>query len=299
MTDLLEDKVCIVTGAGHGIGRATAIELGSLGAIVVVNDLGATVHGEGTSEEPAEETVAAVEDAGGTAISHFGDVTDLNYTEALIEDAVAEFGHVDGIANFAGILRDSLVHEMTGDEWDAVIEVHLRGHFSLLRNATAHWAETAPDGGFDSRRSFVALTSRSALGNVGQLNYSTAKAGILGMVRTAATELARHGVRVNALMPTAYTRMIEDIPEEKRPFTREEMPPERVASMVGYLLSDAAENITGSTLRVAGDQVGVYTDPEPARTGYKDDGWSAEDLAESFESEVADGIDLNKSGGAF
>jgi NAD(P)-dependent dehydrogenase (short-subunit alcohol dehydrogenase family) len=139
MTDLLEDKVCIVTGAGHGIGRATAVELGSLGVNVVVNDLGATVHGEGASGEPVEETVDAVEDAGGTAISHFGDVTDLEYTEELVEDTVAEFGRVDGVANLAGILRDSLAHKMTGDEWDTVISVHLRGHFSLLRNAAIHW----------------------------------------------------------------------------------------------------------------------------------------------------------------
>lgn len=298
MTDLLSEKTCIVTGAGHGIGRATAIELGALGANVVVNDLGSDVNSEGESTEPAEEAVAAVEDAGGTAIVHFGDVTDLDYTETLIDDTVDEFDRVDGIANFAGILRDSLTKNMTGDEWDAVINVHLRGHFSLLRNAAAHWSEAAPEDGFDSQRSFVALTSRSALGNVGQLNYSTAKAGILGMVRTASTELARDGVRVNTMMPTAFTRMIEDIPEEKRPFTREEMPPERVAAMVGYLMSDAAD-VTGSTLRVASDQVGVYTDPEPVRTGYKDDGWSADDLAASFENEVAEGIDLDKSGGAF
>ena len=299
MSDLLADKACIVTGGGHGIGRATAIELGRLGATVVVNDLGADVHGEGESERPAEETVAAVEDAGGKAVAHFGDVTDLDYTERLIADAAEAFGRVDGVANFAGILRDSLAANMTGEEWDAVVAVHLRGHFSLLRNAAAHWAEAAPEGGFEESRSFVALTSRSALGNVGQLNYSTAKAGILGMVRTASTELARNGVRVNALMPTAFTRMIADIPEEKRPFTREEMPPERVAAMVGYLLSGDAEGVTGCTLRVAGDQVGVLSDPELVRSGYRDGGWSAEDLADSFAGDVADGVALDRSGGAF
>ncbi|GGL65946.1 SDR family oxidoreductase [Halocalculus aciditolerans] len=299
MTDLLTSKTCIVTGAGHGIGRATAIELGSLGANVVVNDLGSDVHGEGTSQEPAEETVAAVEDAGGTAIAHFGDVTDLDYTERLIADTVDEFGRVDGVANFAGILRDALAENMTGDEWDAVINVHLRGHFSLLRNAAAHWADSAPDGGFETSRSFVALTSRSALGNVGQVNYSTAKAGILGMIRTTSTELDRYNVRVNAVMPTAYTRMIEDIPEEKQPFTREDMPPERVASMIGYLLSDAADGITGSTLRVAGEQVGVVSHPELVRSGYRDGGWSAEDLADGFTDDVAEGVDLDNSGGAF
>lgn len=296
---MLADKVCIVAGGGHGLGEATAIELGQQGATVVVNDLGSDVHGEGATDEPARETVAALEEAGGTGMAHFGDVTDLDYTETLIADTVDEFGRVDGVVNFAGILRDSISYKMSGEEWDQVIDVHLRGHFSLLRNAGAHWRERAGDGELDTQRSFLGVSSRSALGGFGQANYAAAKAGILGLVRTTARELNRFNVRVNALMPTGYTRMIENIPEEQRPFTQEDLPPEKVAPLVAYTMSDAAEDITGCTLRAAGDSIGVVSDPEIVRLGYKDGGWAAEDIAERFKDDLTSDLDLEKSGPAF
>lgn len=296
---MLSDKVCIVAGGGRGIGEAVAVELGREGATVVVNDLGSSVHGEGESEEPAERTVAAVEEAGGEGMAHFGDVASLDYTESLVEDVVEEYGRVDGVVNFAGILRDSISYKMTGEEWDQVIRVHLRGHFSLLRNTANHWRERARDGGLESQRSFLGVASRSALGSPGQANYSAAKAGIMGLTRTAARELARFDVRVNAFMPTAYTRMIDEIPEEKRPFTREEMPPEKVGPMVAYLMSDGAEDITGMTIRAAGDGVGLVSDPEIHRLGFQEGGWSPEEIDEKFRSTVAGGIDLDRSGSAF
>lgn len=296
---MLSDKVCIVAGGGRGIGEAVAVELGREGATVVVNDLGSSVHGEGESQEPAEQTVAAVEEAGGEGMAHFGDIASLDYTEKLVEDTVAEYGRVDGAVNFAGILRDSISYKMSGEEWDQVIRVHLRGHFSLLRNVTAHWRERSRDRGLESQRSFLGVASRSALGSPGQANYSAAKAGIMGLTRTAARELARFNVRVNAFMPTAYTRMIDEIPEEKRPFTREEMPPEKVGPMVAYLMSDSAEDITGMTVRAAGDGIGLVSDPEIHRLGFQDGGWSAEDIDEKFRSTVAQGIDLDRSGSAF
>jgi NAD(P)-dependent dehydrogenase (short-subunit alcohol dehydrogenase family) len=296
---MLSDKVCIVAGGGRGIGEAVAVELGREGATVVVNDLGSSVHGEGESEEPAERTVAAVEEAGGEGMAHFGDVASLDYTESLVEDVVEEYGRVDGVVNFAGILRDSISYKMTGEEWDQVIRVHLRGHFSLLRNTAKHWRERARDGGLESQRSFLGVASRSALGSPGQANYSAAKAGIMGLTRTAARELARFDVRVNAFMPTAYTRMIDEIPEERRPFTREEMPPEKVGPMVAYLMSDGAEDITGMTIRAAGDGVGLVSDPEIHRLGFQEGGWSPEEIDEKFRSTVAGGIDLDRSGSAF
>jgi NAD(P)-dependent dehydrogenase (short-subunit alcohol dehydrogenase family) len=295
---MLDGKVYIVAGGGRGIGEAVAVELGRGGAIVVVNDLGSTVTGEGESEEPARETVEAVRDAGGDGTTHFGDITDLEYTERLVEETVAEYGRVDGVVNFAGSVRDSISYKMSGDEWDDVIDVHLRGHFSLLRAVAAHWRERARDG-LDAERSFLAVASRSALGSPGQANYSAAKAGILGLVRTTARELSRYDIRVNALMPTAYTRMIENIPEEKRPFTREEMPPENIGPVVAFLLSDEAEGITGTTVRAAGDTVGVVSDPEIVRLGLNQDGWTIEELAERFRSDVAEGVDLDRSGLAF
>lgn len=296
---MLSDKVIIVAGGGRGIGEAVAVELGRGGATVVVSDLGSSVHGEGESEEPAQETVDAVEEAGGDGMAHFGDIASLDYTEALVEDTVEEYGRVDGAVNFAGILRDSISYKMTGEEWDQVIRVHLRGHFSLLRNIAAHWRERARDGGLETQRSFLGVASRSALGSPGQANYSAAKAGILGLTRTTARELARFDIRVNAFMPTAYSRMIEDIPEEKRPFTREEMPPEKVGPMVAYLMSDEAEDITGKTIRAAGDGIGVVSDPEIIRLGFQDGGWSIAEIAEKFRSTVAQGVDLDGSDAAF
>ena len=296
---MLSDKVCVVAGGGRGIGEAVAVELGRQGATVVVNDLGSSVHGEGESEEPAKETVAAVGEAGGTGMAHFGDIASLDYTESLVDDIVDKYGRIDGTVNFAGILRDSISYKMSEDEWDNVIRVHLRGHFALLRNVAAHWRERAGNEGLERQRSFLSVASRSALGGPGQINYSAAKAGILGMTRTAARELARSNIRVNALMPTAYTRMIEDIPEEKRPFTKEEMPPENIGSMVAYLMSDKAEGISGSTIRVAGNAVGIVSDPEIFRLGFQEGGWESEDIAERFQSEIAQGVQLDKSDTAF
>ncbi|MFB6172814.1 MAG: SDR family oxidoreductase [Haloarculaceae archaeon] len=296
---MLDDTVCIVAGGGRGLGEAAAVELGEQGATVVVNDLGAGVDGAGADETPARETAARIRDAGGEASVHVGDVTDLDYTADLVADTVADHGRLDGVVNFAGILRDAISYKMTGEEWDAVVDVHLRGHFSLLRSAGAHWraAHDEAEAGFDRQRSFLAVTSRSALGNPGQANYSAAKAGVLGLTRTAARELHRLDVRVNALMPTAYTRMIEEIPGED-PFDEEEMPPEKVAPMVAYAMSDAATDVTGVTFRAAGDEIGVVSDPEVIRTGVMTDGWTAEAIAEHFRS-VAAGVDLNRADPTF
>jgi NAD(P)-dependent dehydrogenase (short-subunit alcohol dehydrogenase family) len=292
---MLSDKVCIVAGGGHGIGEATAEALGDLGARVVVNDLGTSLEGEGESEEPAQETVDAIRDGGGTAMAHYGDVSSFEYVESLVSDTVDEYGRVDGAVNFAGILRDSISYKMTEDEWDPVIDVHLKGHFNLLRNLGAHWravARETEDDSLDPERSFVAITSPAALGNVGQLNYGSAKAGILGMTRTAAIELSRLNIRVNALMPLADTRMTDTVPgSEDRP----PRPPERVAQTVGYLMSDAADGVSGCTIRAVGDEVSLYSDPEIQRSMVKEGGWSAEDLAEEFTDVMGENQNLDRT----
>lgn len=295
---MLSDKVCIVAGGGRGIGEASAIELGSHGATVVVNDLGVDVSGEGESSEPAEDTLDSVKNAGGDGMVHFGDISDLEYTEQLVSDVVDEYGRIDGAVNFAGILRDRISYKMTGEQWDKVIQVHLRGHFALLRNLGAHWRELARDegGSLNEQRAFLGVSSRSALGSVGQANYSAGKAGILGLVRTTSRELARYNIRVNALMPTAFTRMIEAIPEEKRSFDESDMPPEYVGPMVAYALSDYAENISGVTLRAGGNGMGVVSDPEIIRLGYADDGWTLEELTERFRDEIAHDLELDRTG---
>lgn len=291
---MLEDKVCIVTGAGQGLGEAVAIELGKYGATVVVNDLGTSMSGEGASEEPAEQTVQAIRDNGGEAMAHFGDVSDLEYTQSLVDDTLEEYGRVDGAVNFAGVLNDAISYKMSEDEWDRVIRVHLKGHFALLRPLAAHWREKDENDGLEPQRSFIGLSSTSVFGNVGQLNYSAAKAGVLGFTRTAAIELNRLNVRVNALIPTAYTRTIESMPEERQPFSEDEFPPEKVAPLVGYLLSDEAMDITGCTVRAAGDMIGLLSDPEVTHLAYRDGGWTPERIAESFR-EVTDGEDLDRS----
>jgi len=292
---MLEDSVCIVAGGGQGLGKATAQNLGEHGAKVVVNDLGTDMEGEGASEEPAQTTADAIEAADGEAMAHFGDVTDLEYTEELIADAVDEYGRVDSVANFAGILRDNLVNKMDGDEWDAVIAVHLRGHFSLLRSASAHWAERAEaeDGELKPQRSFLCVSSEAALGNIGQPNYGSAKAGVLGLMRAGARELERLNVRVNALMPRAFTRMVKDIPEELRPDKDEVPSPEEIAPIVTYLASDAATDITGTTIRMTGDEVALMSEPAFEQVAVNEDGWSAERLADRF-TEVFDD-DLSKT----
>jgi len=293
---MLDSKVCIVAGGGRGIGEATALELGRLGASVVVNDLGTSLEGEGESEEPANETASEIRDAGGEAMAHFGDVTSLEYTESLVEDTLDEYGRIDGVVNFAGITRDAICYKMTEEQWDSVVHVHMKGHFSLLRNVAAHWREAAGDeGSLPDQRSFVGVSSPAAKGNFGQINYTAAKAGVLGLVRSAAIELYRLNIRVNALMPAAYTRMIEEMPEGVRP-DEDAMPlPEEVAPVVAYLMSDAADDITGCTVLARGPEVGLVSNPEFQRTETREGGWTTEELAAEFRDTIGEGLDLTKN----
>lgn len=293
---MLSEKVCIVTGGGRGIGSATAVELSKRGATVVVNDLAPAEDGAG----PAEETADEIREHGGEAMVHYGDITSLEYTEELIDDTVSEYGAVDGIVNFAGILRDGMLFNMSGDEWDTVIQVHLRGHFSLLRNSARHWRALAKEQGgeLDTQRSFLAVSSTAAFGNVGQSNYAAAKAGIQGLVRTAAMELHQYNVRVNTLMPLAWTRMYEDVPEDRLPFTKEEMPPEKVAPLVGYLMSDEAQDVTGTTLRAKGDAISHVSEPVEDRIAFKGGGWTIEDIADEIHGTLGQGVELTNLSGA-
>jgi len=282
----LEDKVYIVAGGGRGIGKATAVYLADAGADVVVNRV---------SEDPS--VVETIRDRGGSAMAHFGDVSELAYTEGLIADTVDEFGRLDGVINFAGVLRDAYLLEMSGEEWDQVIDVHLRGHFSLLRNAARHWRDEADGGALDTQRSFVTVTSRQAFGSVGQLNYATAKAGVLGTTWTAATELERFNVRVNSLMPLAFTEMIAQIPEEKRPdgWTRERMPPGKVEPVAAYLLSDEAADVTGCIVRSHADKVGLVSEPEITPVAFREGGWTFDSLAEEFRDTLGEGRSLHRT----
>ncbi len=291
----LEGKVCLVGGGGNGLGAATAQTLADHGARVVVNDLGTSVHGEGSDPSVAEEVAATIRRNGGEAVAHAGDLTNAEYAADLVTATVEEYGRLDAVLNFVGILRDSIVYKLDPDDWAAVLETNLTGQFTLLQAACQHWRQEAGDDGFDTQRSYLAASSYAARGNVGQANYAASKAGVLGLVRTVSSEMSRSNVRVNALVANAFTRMTETVPEEHRPYTREQMPPERVATFATYLASDEAADVTGCTLYAGGDRVGVFSPPSLDHVGVRPGGWSLDSLAEHFRADVAGDLDLTRT----
>jgi NAD(P)-dependent dehydrogenase (short-subunit alcohol dehydrogenase family) len=296
--------VCVVCGGGNGLGRVAAHELASHGARVVVNDLGTAVDGTGSDASVPETVAEEIREAGGTASAHHGDVSDFEYAEQLIEDTVAEYGRLDFVCNFAGILRDGISYNLSEDDWRRVIDTNLTGQFAPLRAAAGHWRDvsqemddggTGENEGFDRQRSYLAVSAGAARGSLGQANYAAAKAGVLGMVRSVSTELVRSNVRVNALVPNGYTRMTETVPEEHRPYTESEMPPEKVAPLVAFLASDAAQDITGCTVYAGGDRVGVYADPTMDAVGVNPDGWTLESLQDHFREDIAADVSLSRT----
>lgn len=244
---MLEDKVVIVTGAGAGIGRAHALELASHGAIVVVNDVGDSRH----------DVVAEIEAAGGRAAADHTSVSDWDGVEALVAWTAAEFGRLDGVVNNAGILRDGMLTGATEADWDAVIAVHLKGTFALIRHACAHWRARAKAGDQVSGRVVNTTSGTGLFGNIGQTNYGAAKAGIANLTMIAAMEMERYGVTVNAVSPIARTAMTEGLPWIERDNDDEwdEYEPGNSSPVVAWLLSDAAHWLTGAVLRIEGSKV--------------------------------------------
>ena len=208
----LDGKVAIVTGAGRGIGREHALALAEAGATVVVNDLGATLAGEGADATPAQQVVSEIEAAGGTAVANGDDVADFAGAERMVKQALETYGRLDILVNNAGITRDRMLVNMSEEEWDSVLAVHLKGHFAPTRHAAAYWREQAKTGAEVRGRVINTSSPSGVFGNVGQTNYGAAKAGIAGFTTIAAQELARYDVRVNAIAPAAMTRMTEDRP---------------------------------------------------------------------------------------
>ncbi|MGW3728693.1 3-oxoacyl-ACP reductase [Streptomyces sp. NPDC000851] len=277
----LEGLSAIVTGAGRGLGRAEALELARLGAAVVVNDHGQPGR-DGTGEAsagPAEDTVAEIRAAGGTAVAHTGDVADFQQARELVQSAIETFGKLDVLVNNAGILRDRMVFSMAEDEWDSVIRVHLKGHFNTTRFAAAHWRErykanqegreALPWKGGGGRRAggpvfgrIVNTSSEAFLaGSAGQPNYAAAKGGIVGLTTSTALALAKYGVTANAICPRARTRMTEDVFQPAGADGLDPLAPEHVAPLVGYLASPAAARINGQLLVVHGGMVAVVERP--------------------------------------
>ena len=273
----LSGKVAIVTGAGRGIGREHALALAAAGAKVVVNDLGGTLAGEGSDLSPAQQVVAEIEAAGGRATADGENVADFAGAGRMVEHAVSEFGRLDILVNNAGILRDRMLVNMSEEEWDAVITVHLKGHFAPTRHAAAHWRERSKAG--EELRARVINTSSPSgvFGNVGQTNYGAAKAGIAGFTLIAAQELARYGVTVNCIAPNARTRMTEetfdmgDAPDGFDP-----LDPANMSPVVVALCADEAQCITGQVFHVWGGAVNALR------------GWTAGELFDSPERWDAD-----------
>src|SRR5882672_659339 len=267
MLPKLVGKVAVVTGAGRGIGREHAIALAEAGAKIVVNDLGASLAGEGTDTGPAHEVVREIERRGGEAVADGENVADFAGAKRLIDGAVATFGRLDILVNNAGILRDRMLVNMTEDEWDAVIAVHLKGHFAPTRHAAAYWRERSKAG--DEVRGRVINTSSPSgvFGNVGQANYGAAKAGIAGFTLIVAQELQRYGVTVNCLAPNARTRMTEDTFDMGAPPEGfDPLDPSNMSPLVVALSADEAQSITGQVFHVWGGSINALQ------------GWSAGEL---------------------
>jgi len=279
MSGALAGKVIAVTGAGRGIGRDIALLAAREGAKVVVNDIGASLSGEGGEAGPAEAVVVEIEQAGGEALAHTRSIAEPEGALSLIEETIGRFGRIDGVVNNAGILRDKIFHRMQPEDWEAVIRVHLMGSFYVSRAAAPYFREQGSG-------AFVHFTSTSGLiGNLGQANYAAAKLGIAGLSRSIALDMQRFGVRSNCVAPFAWSRMIGSIPtdtpeQEARVAKLQQMTPAKIAPLVAHLLSDAADDVSGQIFGVRNNEIFVFTQPRPARSVHRGEGWSAQSIAE-------------------
>jgi NAD(P)-dependent dehydrogenase (short-subunit alcohol dehydrogenase family) len=284
---ILQGKVAVITGGGNGIGREVSKLFGQEGAKVVVNDLGVALDGSGGTQSAADAVAKEIADAGGTAVANYESVATPEGGQSIIQAALDNFGKLDIVVHVAGILRDRMLFNMGIEEWDAVINVHLRGAFCVIRPAAA--LMRAQKSG-----RIISFSSGSAAGNSGQANYSAAKAGILGLTRTGARDLAKYGVTVNAIWPSAATRMTASVPEAAtalraerglqrssgaRPQIRD---PKHVAPVVAYLASDQAQDITGQTFAIGGERLALISNPAPTREVYCPGGWTMEKMLELF-----------------
>jgi NAD(P)-dependent dehydrogenase (short-subunit alcohol dehydrogenase family) len=278
MSAMLEGKVMIVTGAGGGIGRDIALAMAREGARVVVNDLGASVAGEGSDAGPAQQVVNEIRAAGGEAAASTDSVSEARAAARIVTTALDSFGRIDGVVNNAGILRDRFFHKMSDDEWDAVIKVHLYGSFHVSRAAAPHFKE-------QQSGVYVHMTSTSGLiGNYGQANYAAAKLGIAALSKSIALDMLKFNVRSNCIAPFAWSRMIGSIPteteaEQRRVDRMKQMTPAKIAPLAVCLASDAAADTNGQIFAVRNNEIFLISQPRPVRSVHRGEGWSAETVA--------------------
>ena len=284
--DILKDKVAIVTGAGRGIGRGVAKLMAAEGAKVLVVDPGVNVGGTGFDRSPSDQVVVEITDSGGSAVACHESVATMQGGENIVKEAVDNFGRLDIVVTCAGILRDRMVFNMTEEEWDDVISVHLKGTFTVVKHAC---------GLFRQQRSgrIITFSSESGLlGNSGQANYGAAKSGVAGFTKVVARDMGRYGVTVNSIAPRAMTRMIGAIPDSARQIRAEggvaglsgeedlvSVDPDDVAPFVVYLASDYADNVNGQTFLVYGGDVSLMSQPRPFRGIYNEGQWPMDKLA--------------------
>ncbi len=283
---MLAGKSAIVTGAGRGIGRGIALLLAAEGAAVVVNDLGTNLNGAGHDSGPAATVVKEITDAGGMAVANTDSVADYQAAEAMVQQAIDEFGKLDILVNVAGILRDRMIFNMDEADWDAVIDVHLKGAFNTCKWAAVHFRARREGG------RIINMSSNSAFGSPGQPNYAAAKAGIIGLTLNLANTLNRYGgVTANAILPNGATRMIDSVPEAveavadtgKLPSELAigtERDPDNVSPLVAYLASDSAAQINGHLFDSVGYNVALRSQPKVIKTIRKHSRWTLDELAE-------------------
>jgi hypothetical protein len=300
MGDLLADRVAVVTGAGRGIGREVALALAAAGAKVVVNDYGVNVDGSAPSTGPAFEVVAEIARAGGEAVASTESVADWGSAKRIIDTAVERFGRIDVLVTCAGVLRDRMIFNMTEDEWDTVLAVHLKGTFNCVRHACTHMRE-------QRYGRIVTFSSGAGLfGNPGQANYGAAKSAIGGLTKVAARDLGRYGVTVNAICPVAGTRMTlseaylrarelrrqQGIQREDRGVADiERLDPGDIAPMVVFLASEQAAHVNGQFFLCWGSAVALLSQPRPVKTLFKGDGvWTLAELERLAPTTVLDGL---------
>jgi len=291
MTDRLKGRVAIVTGSGRGIGRGEALALASEGAKLVINDLGGARDGSGTSQSPADEVVAEIKRMGSEAVPNYDSVTSWQGAENIVKTAVDAFGRLDILVNNAGILRDRLVFNMTEEEWDAVIKVHLYGHFYLTRHACNVFRR-------QKYGRIINTSSIAGLGmTVGQANYAAAKEGIVGLTRVVARDMGRLGVTCNAIRPNAGTRLtLSD--ELKAAWSKsgmdqaiqqlEQLKPEDIAPLVVWLASEESANVNGRVFQVQTGKISLYSEPVEERTVNKEGHWTTDDVFKLLPTMTAD-----------
>ncbi len=279
MSGMLAGKVAIVTGSGGGIGRDFALALAAEGAKVVVNDIGASVKGEGHDDGPAQKVVSEIQAAGGTAVANTDSVADWDSANRIVKTAIDHFGQIDVVINNAGILRDRFFFNMSIEEWKAVIDVHLNGSFYMAR-AAAPYFKSQESG------SYINMTSTSGLiGNFGQANYSAAKLGIAGLSKSIALDMAKFNVRSNCIAPFAWSRMIGSIPTETpdqaaRVEKMKRMETAKIAPLAVYLASEQAAGVTGQIFGVRANEIFLFSQNRPIRSVHRSEGWTPQTIAE-------------------